>query len=333
MKLLMKMIRDVIGAFSLAYLGSLLLLLILQIVLPPEYGNLARAVLAILLFLSLPLLLLCLLVRLWQNALLLLIPVIAFVLTYGLLLLPRGDPTAQVPAPISVLTFNLQARTEEDGIDEFIDIITAADADVVGVQELSRDVAAEFHDELADLYPYRALYPQDNPHVGMGLLSRYPILARNFWRNQELEATLGHMRVRLDINGRSIIVYNTHPVPAFSFERRLNVQPHSAEISILLERAAEENAPVLLMGDFNMTPEFDEYVAVTERYQDAFYQAGAMGYGFTFPNGNQLPLPPIVRLDYVFYDEHFQALEAFVWSRSGPSDHLPLFARLSLEPS
>jgi endonuclease/exonuclease/phosphatase family metal-dependent hydrolase len=51
--------------------------------------------------------------------------------------------------------------------------------------------------------------------------------------------------------------------------------------------------------------------------------------GFTFPVGRR-PFPPVVRLDYVFHDDHFRTLSAHVWQDSGGSDHLPVIASLAL---
>ncbi|MDX2139325.1 MAG: hypothetical protein SF123_14665 [Chloroflexota bacterium] len=79
-----------------------------------------------------------------------------------------------------------------------------------------------------------------------------------------------------------------------------------------------------------MTEAFDLYQIITDRYTDAFAAVGEVGFGFTFPHITRRPLPPVLRLDYVFYDSHFRGIDARVWSDSGSSDHLPVLVRLAL---
>jgi endonuclease/exonuclease/phosphatase family metal-dependent hydrolase len=74
---------------------------------------------------------------------------------------------------------------------------------------------------------------------------------------------------------------------------------------------------------------------MTAHYHDSYREAG-WGLGFTFPaNGPYATsvfqwIPPLVRLDYIFHDAAFEAVEARVWPTSGGSDHLPVFAALAL---
>ena len=198
------------------------------------------------------------------------------------------------------------------------------------MQELSIPAADHFSATLADTYPYQALYPQEEAHKGQGIFSRYPITDQDYWQNQRLQVTLGHMWAQIVLDGTPIRVFSSHPVPAFSFEKGFELQPHSAAIQILLERAQDIDVPVIMVGDFNMTEQYDEYDAVTAAYTDTFIEAGS-GFGFTFPAGNRkVPLPPVLRLDYVFHDANFIGIEARTLPRSGSSDHRPLFARLAL---
>src|SRR5690606_31514988 len=112
---------------------------------------------------------------------------------------------------ISILSFNLQGAT--DSLESLVTVIQEADADIVGVQELSRAAADYFKAVLGEKYPYVAMHSRDNSIQGMGVLSRYPILTDTYWQNDQLDRALGHMRVELDISGAKVVVYNTHPTP------------------------------------------------------------------------------------------------------------------------
>ena len=85
----------------------------------------------------------------------------------------------------------------------------------------------------------------------------------------------------------------------------------------------------LLVRDFNMSDQSADYWRIASRHEDAYRSAG-WGLGFTF--SSLLPhigwTPALARLDYVFYDESFETLEARVWPHSGGSDHLPVFVTL-----
>ncbi len=90
-----------------------------------------------------------------------------------------------------------------------------------------------------------------------------------------------------------------------------------------------------------MSDQSEDYQRLTESYTDAYRVAG-WGLGFTFPDFTyaeavpdvlppaSMPVRPVMRLDYIFYNSAFQALEARVLSSSGDSDHRPVFARLAL---
>ncbi len=96
-----------------------------------------------------------------------------------------------------------------------------------------------------------------------------------------------------------------------------------------LSRVDAGGAPVMLLGDFNMTDQFDEYGRITQTYVDVYREAGEIGFGFTYPSGRRYPLPPLLRLDYIFRDDHFRGLSARAWPESGSSDHRPVVAALA----
>ena len=269
---------------------------------------------------------LALLLRCRVTVLLVLPALLAFLLGYGAAFMPR-TARASDGQSLHILTYNMKSIT--NNFDPLVAIIREADADVVALQELSQPMGEHLAQVLAEEYPYQAMHTfADNPVPGQGVLSRYPIVDDEYWR-----VHLAMQRVTLSVNG-PLVFYNAHPIMPLSrngFGRR------AEEITDLLERAGNETGPVLLAGDFNMSDQSADYWRMTARYRDSYREAG-WGFGFTFPadmplfsSSGYLPqhLPPLVRLDYVFHDANYDAVEARVWPTSGGSDHMPVFVSLA----
>lgn len=281
--------------------------------------------------------------RRWGLALAQVPAIVAFVAYYGILFIPQQtavDPNAR---QLSVLTYNLHAEWAQ--YDPIVALIREADADVVALQELGSPAAKVFAEQLADVYPYQALHPQDADFIwGQGVLSRYPIIEDTY-----VHTTFGQQRVVLDVDGRRVAMYNMHPPPPFSRTPAgyiYDPQQRSADLTIALDQASTETGPVILAGDFNMTDRTDDYARVAARFHDTFREVG-WGLGFTLPDYSHpqafafavrlpawlklpwLPVPLLTRIDFVFHDESFDSVEAKVWPTSGGSDHRPVLARLA----
>lgn len=281
----------------------------------------------------------CLARRRWPLAALSLIPAVFFVVSYGMMFVPNpvsGSPDART---LSLLTYNL--HSEQMLIDPMADVVREANADVVALQEVSREVEERFSAEFATLYPYQAWHTiPDGAVIGQAVMSRYPILESDYWRNEPLNFSLGHQQVIIDFDGTAISLYNTHPIhPILKLGRIFAVELRTNEIQSVLDRADVDSNSVLIAGDFNMSDQSEDYRTITAGYTDA-YRAAGWGLGFTFPDFSSrnavpgergsLPLRPIVRLDYIFHSDDFRALEARVWPTSGGSDHRPLLAQFEV---
>jgi vancomycin resistance protein VanJ len=268
-------------------------------------------------------------------------PVAVFIASYGISFIPRSFSPPAGATRISLLTYNIHA--EENCLEPMLGVIREANADVVTLQELSLGAAVCFERDLADLYPYRALHPRENGTQGQGILSRFPISEDEYWRNEQFRYALGHQRVQLDVLGRTVTLYNAHPLHPGMMGKFFDNSGRRAEIDVILDRAARDTTPVLIAGDFNMTDQTVDYLHIIGQYGDTYREVG-WGMGFTFPDLSKpealpsyiprtLPIPPIMRLDYVFHSAHFAAVEARVWPSSGGSDHYPVYAVLGLKPN
>jgi vancomycin resistance protein VanJ len=273
------------------------------------------------------LLIISLVLRRRNLALSLVLPTVYLVLFYAVFFLPRSAPQVPADAPrLTILTYNLKA--DNWFVDHLLRVIREADTDVVAMQELIPQAAELFEKELADQYPYQAFHINpENPYEGQGILSRYPIVADEYWTIHR-----GHQRVELDVNGERIILCNTHPIQPLSTSDGL--QMRHEEIQAVLTRATAETGRVLLMGDFNLPDQAEDYGRITTHFRDTWREVGSR-LGHTFPTrGTRIMgiriMRPFFRLDYIFLSDHFQALSARVWPDRGRSDHYPLYAELAL---
>lgn len=126
----------------------------------------------------------------------------------------------------------------------------------------------------------------------------------------------------LKFENQDILVINVH-LEAFDQDTR---QKHSETVLELYENCIKRY-PTILVGDFNSSPE--ERNPTIKTFLDKNIQAAAMnnkGNFFTYPSDK-----PAMRLDYIFFSDHFELLESRVIKEVGSvSDHLPVYAKLKL---
>ncbi|MFN8377813.1 MAG: endonuclease/exonuclease/phosphatase family protein [Anaerolineae bacterium] len=190
-------------------------------------------------------------------------------------------------------------------------------ADIIGLEELSGEQAAVIEAELAELYPWRALFGRGIP--GKGILSRFPIHDLKHLSYHPERPDL-HVIVHRENAPMHILV--VHPPPPAPQE----INARAKQIA-QLKKLADLPDPVLMMGDMNMTHWQQAYHELQGAgLLDTFAEVGH-GSSLTFPTRRgSVPLRPMLRLDYIFHSTELTALDAWVGADGG-SDHLPLFAR------
>jgi vancomycin resistance protein VanJ len=321
-RVLGNMFVALIGAYGLSVTGFLVVRLIGEQWMIVEIFNSFAHLLFVPAFVLFPL---CLLMHRFRLIIVLIPPVLAFLLSYSVFFTVRSASAAPDASQIHLLTYNLKSQT--DNLDAAITVIRDSDADVIALQELSEEASAVFTEKFAESYPYQALHPQPGePIPGLGVLSRFPITADEYWR-----IYFGQERLGLKIGERDVTLYNVHAV--FPFAANGFVQRHE-EIVEILERAKSETTPVIIAGDLNMTDQSADYGRIVSDFADTYREVG-WGMGFTFPDYRMVNpalsfIPLLSRIDYIFHNDDFQPLEAYVWSSSGGSDHRPLRATLAL---
>ncbi len=189
-------------------------------------------------------------------------------------------------------------------------------------RSLSTGRRAVLDRDLADVYPYRVFNP--SVIIGKGVLSRYPI--REDSGLFTIATSMTHLRLVLDVDGRPLTVIVAHPPrPAF-MQGRYVISPGTPTDIATLAQMAVQGAPAILLGDFNATDQNSTHATLEAAGLTDAFRAVGWGFGATFP-ANARPVPPLVRIDYVWTTGEISAMRAWVGPDAG-SDHLPLLADL-----
>lgn len=212
--------------------------------------------------------------------------------------------------------------------------LNAINADVVAVHEtLGRNLG-----NLLAQYPYVHLSNADTR-----LFSRHPILVEDKLRLENRPPTSIFLpRIEIEVSNQRIAIYGVHLVnpqgpPRLPFLP--DVFPYhllfgyddsrrDKQVDYLLSYIQSEEYPFVVLGDFNISHTSLDYDHLASYMTDAYAVAGD-GFGFTWPIKENSLVPPLLRLDYVWYGNGLRA----IWARNGPylgSDHLPVTAQLEL---
>lgn len=251
---------------------------------------------------------------------------VAFLVWYGPLFLSQSTATTGEQS-LTAVAFNiLSPRSEPDKIVEALRELESAD--VVGLNELGPDHAAQIDAAFATAFPYSELHPRTPENMGVGLLSKYPIVSMELF--QPVADSMLHMRAVVDYDGTRIVVYVVHPRPP---ENRRNPLRYDAaqrdeELRHVRQRLGQETQPILLLCDCNMPDRSKAHGQMDDILDDAFRHAGH-GLGFTFPAYRRF-IPSAIRIDYIWISSHFEAIDADTAANPGTSDHRPVIAELVL---
>ncbi len=227
-----------------------------------------------------------------------------------------GVSTARAEAgstQLRVVTFNTWFRNHDyAAIGRFLE---QANADVIVLEELSRDEGTRVGSFLSS-YPHA--YNQPLPH-GVIVFARWPIVSA-----ESLALTDGPplaARVTLDWNGTPVTVLGVHlhwPLGPATSRRR------NAELAGIAAFAAAHEGPLIVAGDFNVTPWSYNFRAALER---SGLSDCAAGHGLAPSWPAQFP-PVGIRIDHCWASRHWRSIDV----RLGPSrgsDHQPLIADLA----
>lgn len=206
-------------------------------------------------------------------------------------------------------------------------IVRSYSADIFGLVEPFQEQAADLRDRVQDLYPhyYRAT------GGGLSLFSRYPILTPE---TASLGTSDSSLLAMLDLKGKRIRVVVTHPIVPISRE---NHRRRNALIAALAKYAAQQQEPLIIMGDFNTTS-WSPYLREFEHLSGL--RNATLGYGlhptwcYGDPGNFFCPLERFLRLlkipiDHIFVSDYI-TVDRVITGPAGISDHRPLIVRLRI---
>jgi len=271
---------------------------------------------------------------------------IFLLLEYGGRFLPRLSKPMGDRYALTVLSHNTGQNLP--GYENRYRLIADVDADIVLLQEITEEFIQNYGQKLTAKYPYMAIGPgqeDGNQTVGMGILSKYPIIDMSDFKLVE-DGLVFQQRAVIDYKGSNIAVYNIHTTFPWLYLRESNAFNHiripiyddvvrRSEINKLYTLIKNEQMPVLLGGDFNFGDQSDDYRKLQKAGLVDVYRDIGYGFGFTWPvnrtpSVNIKSAIPFIRVDYIFHSLGFYPIAASTLDETG-SDHRPIWAELQLD--
>jgi vancomycin resistance protein VanJ len=204
---------------------------------------------------------------------------------------------------VEVVTWNLEVGSRSAAAS--VAVLASTTADVIGLQELQPETARAIEADagLRKRLPYRDLEAR-NSVVGLGLLSRFPIIASTFGLDPAVqEATL-------DLGGgRRLAIVHAHPfhaeiasLGASSIPVGLDVIQRNADLDrlrALVDAQIADGVEVLLIGDLNTAASEPAFDRLVDGLRDVHAQVG-LGTGWTWrPFRPEFLGLALLRIDHV----------------------------------
>jgi len=257
---------------------------------------------------------------------------------------------------MNIISFNIRYNTESDGVNAWhnrVEMVTGLlrfhEADIFGLQEALYEQVDDIENEFGN-YKWIGVGRDDGKNKGEFCpifynKSKFILLKHgNFWLSETPEkpglgwdaacnriVTWGKFQSK--VTGKQFLVFNTH------FDHRGVLARKNSAIMLrnkIEEMTYNKNLPVILTGDFNLTP--DELpISLLKKYlSDSRDISKEPPYGPTGTyNGFKIDADLDRRIDYIFVYGNIKVLKYAALSDSKnkrfPSDHLPVFARVQLK--
>ena len=255
------------------------------------------------------------------------------------------------PEKINIMTYNIRLDTEADGINMWdnrkegvLSLIKEESVDILGIQE-GLPSQIEYLSKELDGYSmigegrdggnngeYSAIYYRNKK---MSLIQ-----TETFWLSETPEmpsigwdaainriVTLGIFKIKK--SKKELIVYNTH------FDH-IGKIAREKSVGVILNHIKEndfQNRPLIVMGDFNLSPEDLPIELLSKELNDSFKLFPVKNPVGTF-NGFDLDSKLLDRIDYIFTKNikitNYKHLNKKLSSGLWPSDHLPILISMFL---
>jgi len=269
-----------------------------------------------------------------------------------LLLLPATIFAQQM----NIISFNIRYNTPNDGenawphrIEMVSGLLKFHDADIFGLQEALIGQIEDIKNQLPE-YEWFGVGRDDGKDGGefspvFYNPSKFILLKHGtFWLSETPEkpskgwdAALNRVvtwgKFQSKVTGKQFLFFNTH------FDHRgVEARKNSAELIYkkIREMVQDKNLPVILTGDFNLTPDTEPIQLLKKYMTDSREVSEEPPYGpvGTFQSFN-IDAPMENRIDYVFVYGGVKVLKYAVLTdfkeHRFPSDHLPVFVKVVLK--
>ena len=241
--------------------------------------------------------------------------------SYAPLFCPARPISSTNEVPLKIMSYNVWRSNEH--MNDAAEVIRREQPDILLLQELKPERAQILTKALVNLYPDAELQFAYEEKRLQAIISRFPLICMEKIHNKGRA-----QKVLIETPKGPIIVYNIHP-PKGRWLRR-----HRQLSALLTEDIITSDSPVILGGDFNTNDQSATYRLLSQHLHNSHWEAG-WGFGFTYPSASfrlrgKFQVPPLVRIDHIFYNDHFYIKNAGTLTESGGSDHLPVVAELIL---
>lgn len=257
---------------------------------------------------------------------------------------------------MNVVSYNIRYNNPGDGVNAWpnrIEMVTGLlkfhEADIFGLQEALHGQIVDIADRMPGFKwfgtgrddgkqggEYSPVFYDSRKYEllenGQFWLSETPGVPSKAW-DAALPRICTWGKFKANENGRQFFVFNTH------FDHIGDTARARSAILIqdkIAELTAGKQLPVILTGDFNLTPETLPVVLMKKKMRDSFDITELPPYGpvGTF-NSFRRDHPLDKRIDYIFVNEmvtvHKYGALTDQWDNRYPSDHLPILVKLSLK--
>lgn len=227
---------------------------------------------------------------------------------------------------MKILSWNIWIDCHFDEVKKFL---AAADADIIGLQEVKdddseRDVIG-FLAELGYAHVFAKTEQNWKGKIyrhGPAVFSRLPIVSSEAFLIDEADQR-GAARADIDIGGKILHVFSAHTIHT----HQTPSEKQEAQVAKLISKLLQEN--VVVMGDFNATPMSAAIRVMREAFVDT--DPTDKPTWSVYPEGCGVCLPQTLdtRLDYMFVSKDLSFHSHEVGESQG-SDHLPISVEVDL---
>jgi endonuclease/exonuclease/phosphatase (EEP) superfamily protein YafD len=228
---------------------------------------------------------------------------------------PGSDKPVDVEGSFKLITFNAWFRNAD--VQRTARYLENSGADVIVLQEVDVTRLNELSSVLPS-YPHFVGTPQ--VRRGVAIFSRTPLSEVEHFEIPERITRI--TRARTQWRGQNIAIIGAHLRWPLS---RRKAHQRSYELGMIAKRVALERDPVLVAGDFNLTPWSEHFARFIET---SGLRDCALGQGMLASWPTQF-LPLRIKIDHCFASPDWQVQRMSLGPKLG-SDHFPLIAELQL---